>query len=187
MSANRCESCGTQPAPVRFTEIDAGRVTKKSLCRACAQKRGLLDDGPKPVVVLQEMLSAGASRKGAGRGTESDLACPGCGLTLAAFRQQGRLGCARCYTTFHATLTPLLRRLHGAARHTGKSPRADARVTELRRRVEMLRSELDRAVRGEEYEHAARLRDELRAVEAEQSATAGGGVTPDAADRGGAA
>jgi protein arginine kinase activator len=96
-------------------------------------------------------------------------------MSLAEFRAQGRLGCARCYTTFQSALGPLLRKLHGAARHVGRTPRTDGRITELRRRVETLRAEIERAVRSEEYERAAALRDELRAVEDEQSVLARGG------------
>jgi protein arginine kinase activator len=178
---SRCESCNASPAPVRYTEIDAGKVTKRTLCRACAEKRGLLDTGPKSVVVLQQLLSSPnpPARRTSARETGTGLVCTGCGMSLAEFRAQGRLGCARCYTTFQAALGPLLRKLHGAARHVGRTPRSDGRITELRRRVETLRAEIERAVRGEEYERAARLRDELRAVEAEQSVVARGG--PEAA------
>jgi len=53
--------------------------------------------------------------------------------------------------------------------HVGKAPRTQARQAELRQRAADLRGELERAVRGEDYERAARLRDEIRAVEQEQS------------------
>jgi protein arginine kinase activator len=171
-NTSRCESCGAQPAPVRYTEIDAGRVTKRTLCRACAQQRGLLDAGTKPVVVLQQMLSESAPAKSASAPAGREAACPGCGMTLAAFRQHGRLGCGRCYSAFQPTLLPLLRKLHGAVRHVGKVPRSDPRAEELRRKVETLRAELERAVRGEDYERAARLRDEIRGVEEQQSVAA---------------
>jgi protein arginine kinase activator len=158
---------------VRYTEIDAGRVTKRWLCRSCAAERGLLDEGAKTVVVLQQMLQdqTPSSRRAGKNDPATSATCPGCGMTLDGFRKQGRLGCARCYATFHLTLAPLLRKLHGATRHVGKVPREDGHAAELRRRVDVLRAELERAVRGEEYERAARLRDEIHAVEAEQSVT----------------
>jgi protein arginine kinase activator len=179
MSESRCDACGKLPATVRYTEIDEGRVTKRGLCRACAASRGLLDEPPKPMVVLEPLLGAAGSGGGTARPpTAKDPACPACGTTFLGFRQRGRLGCSRCWAAFESELVPLLRKLHGHSRHVGKAPHAYARKAELRQRVEDLRAELDRAVRGEDYERAARLRDEIRAVEHDQSRAArrGSGV-----------
>jgi protein arginine kinase activator len=181
VSEPRCDQCGKQPASVRYTEIDEGKVTRRKFCRACAQERGLLDEPSKPLVMLQEMLSLASppSPETSTPGTSKPgLVCQTCGLAFATFQQSGRLGCPSCYVTFRPRLLSLLRKLHGSARHTGKSPHAFARKSELRQRVEDLRAALDRAVRGEDYESAAQLRDEIRAVEQEQSVAARGGNRP---------
>ena len=47
------------------------------------------------------------------------IKCAFCSMTLADFRETGRLGCASCYTTFDQSLRALLRRVHGNARHAG--------------------------------------------------------------------
>jgi protein arginine kinase activator len=178
VSEPRCDQCGKQPASVRYTEIDEGTVTRRKFCRACAQQRGLLDEPSKPLVMLQEMLSLAAPpspETSTPSPPRSSLVCATCGLAFATFQQSGRLGCPACYVAFRPRLLSLLRKVHGASRHTGKSPRAFARKSELRQRVEDLRAALERAVRGEDYESAARLRDEIRAVEQEQSVAARGG------------
>jgi len=168
----RCDECGKQPATVRYTEIDEGNVTRRSYCRACAEGRGLLDEAPKPIVALPEGLPWGTEADAKAVATAPELVCSTCGLAFGTFQQTGRLGCPSCYVAFRARLVPLLRKLHGPARHAGKAPRSSARKAELRQQVEDLRRELERAVRAEDYERAARLRDELRAVEQEQSVTA---------------
>jgi protein arginine kinase activator len=93
--------------------------------------------------------------------------CPGCGMSVADFRSKGRLGCTRCYDAFRVELLPLLQRIHEAQMHTGRLPAVigtppppvdDRSLTDVRRRLED-------AVRGERYEEAARLRDELRKLE----------------------
>lgn len=175
MSEKRCDVCGKQPATVRYTEIDEGQVSKKALCRVCATARGILDEPPKSVLTLQQLLtvSAAPTAKPAPEGRAApDLVCSGCGLSFAAFRKQGRLGCAACYTAFESELLPLLRKLHAHVRHAGKAPHAYARKAELRARVEDLRGELERAVRAEDYERAAHVRDELRGVEQQQTQAA---------------
>jgi hypothetical protein len=46
-------------------------------------------------------------------------------MTLRDFRQRGRLGCPKDYEIFGAQLRDLLERIHGAARHVGRSPNSD--------------------------------------------------------------
>ncbi len=84
--------------------------------------------------------------------------CPDCGLRFMDFRIQGRLGCPNDYQTFRDGLLPLLRRTHGATRHVGKMP---SRRQAVSPRLH-LRAELREAVAHEDYERAARLRDQLR-------------------------
>jgi protein arginine kinase activator len=175
VSEPRCDQCGKQPAGVRYTEIDDGKVTRRRFCKACALRRGLVEETPKPVAVLPETLSlpTGAEvPEGEARSAGRELVCSACGFAFASFQQTGRLGCPECYATFRSQMVPLLRKLHGAVRHAGKSPRAFARKAELRQQVEDLRAELERAVRAEDYERAARLRDQMRAVAEEQSVAA---------------
>jgi protein arginine kinase activator len=174
VSEKRCELCGKQPGSVHYTEIEESRITKRLICRSCAQARGLLDEPAKPVVMLQQLLAMPAQPppEPEPKPDSETVACAGCGLTFAVFRKQGRLGCAECYRAFEPLLVPLLRKIHAHVRHAGKAPRHYARKVELRQKADDLRRELDRAVRGEDYERAARLRDQLRALEQEQSEAA---------------
>jgi protein arginine kinase activator len=173
VSDKRCELCGKQPASVHFTEIDESQVIKRFICRGCAQSRGLLDDPARPAVALQELLAMPSQATPEPLPTEvQPLVCSECGLSFSTFRKHGRLGCASCYAAFESQLVPLLRKIHTHARHAGKAPHTYARKVELRQKVEDLRHELERAVRGEDYERAACLRDQLRSLEQEQSVAA---------------
>jgi len=134
--------------------------------------------------------------------------CRGCGITMASFRQDERLGCPRCYDELGETLAGLIERVHdGASCHVGKIPKrllAEARIRaatpgvtpdarasialtssspaassstpasstpgasalpaltiEVSARRKSLREQLARAVELEQYEQAAKLRDEL--------------------------
>lgn len=121
------------------------------------------------------------------------LTCAACGLRGAEFRKLGRLGCARCYDTFAPALAPLLATLHRGSRHAGKVPAGAAAPlpppppaaapvpqapvppppppppspSEL---MAALEEDLRCAVIAENYERAAHLRDQLRALRAPPAA-----------------
>jgi protein arginine kinase activator len=94
------------------------------------------------------------------------MTCPECGQTFAAFKAEGRFGCAHDYEAFEGVLEPLLERIHRATTHAGKIP-AGARMAAKAARIEDLRSQMKAAVEVEDYEQAARLRDLIRKMEAE--------------------
>ena len=92
--------------------------------------------------------------------------CSFCSLSFAGFRESGRLGCPHCYTTFEFYLKNLLRRVHGGVQHVGKvylPP--DPTASERERRLEGLRRKLQYAVSTEDFERAAKLRDQIRSLE----------------------
>jgi protein arginine kinase activator len=153
---NKCHHCG-QPATIHVTDIVNKQKREQHLCEACAKAHDLLPDGPAAELNLTALvqLIMGQPPPTAG------LACPQCGLTYTAFRADGRLGCAADYDAFRPDLEPLLDRIHRATRHAGKVPKAEGR----RAAVAGLREALAAAVAVEDYETAARLRDQLRRKE----------------------
>jgi len=108
---------------------------------------------------------------------DPQLQCPACGYQLSTFRQNGRLGCTVCYSSFKSQLEPLINNIHGNARFVEAGP-GPAKVPEEaplpdRRskdpRVKVLRERMGEAILKERFEEAARLRDEIRKIETENS------------------
>src|SRR6185436_10107948 len=97
-----------------------------------------------------------------------DVKCPQCGFSQADFKKSGRLGCPECYKTFAEGLSGLLKTMHKGTRHIGKTPEALRQTRETVDRLKSLQKKLAKAIEGEDYETAAALRDEIKAV----------GVTP---------
>ncbi|MBM4062465.1 MAG: excinuclease ABC subunit B [Planctomycetes bacterium] len=163
-----CTACQKAIATIVIMDLSGGAVTgSQHLCPACAEQLGVAQPKvPKfSAEILEDLLGSLKGARGGGR--RPTEACPGCGLTPADFRAKGRLGCPRCYETFRGDLLPLLRRIHEAESHRGRLPGRlcaeppppdGSGLADLRRRLE-------EAVRGERYEEAARLRDELRSAE----------------------
>ena len=59
----------------------------------------------------------------------------------------------------------LLERVHGARTHVGRVPGTSEKELERLQQMTDLRQQLEVAIRDEAYESAARLRDEIRALE----------------------
>lgn len=168
----KCDHCANE-ATVHEVTVRHGAKVEKHLCEACAAKAGL---SIQPNVPLSELMSKFLVAPGAaGPGAQARAgACPTCRTTFAEFRQSGQLGCPDCYAAFEPQLLPLVERAHeGGVRHCGKTPaRAGSSVpgggpkvaalAELAARLRALEDELKKAVTGEEYERAARLRDEMK-------------------------
>ncbi|MEZ4414607.1 MAG: UvrB/UvrC motif-containing protein [Gemmatimonadota bacterium] len=161
-----CENCGAADAVVHFMHIEKNEMSTMHLCEKCAAEKGV-DTQPPPSSLalssLLEQVGEVADRESA----ELVGQCEFCGLTLADFRKSGRFGCPHCYVSFESGLRKLLRRVHGSSRHVGKvylSPGAASPDRE--RRLERLRLKLQRAVDGEDFERAAQIRDQIRALDA---------------------
>jgi protein arginine kinase activator len=102
----------------------------------------------------------------AARGQAPARKCPVCGAVFSELAALGRMGCAVCYSAFAEELAPAIRAAHGRGEHRGKVSAGHRARMELTARLESLRQQLKQAVEAEEYEGAARLRDEIRGLEA---------------------
>jgi protein arginine kinase activator len=159
----KCDNCNKQ-ATVHLTEIKNGKKIEKHLCQDCAaQSEGLpVKTSHTPINELLTNFVLAHSGLQEGKGN----ACEHCGTTWAEFRQSGLLGCEQDYQLFEKDLTPLIQRAHeGATHHLGKVPvRRGAPGVPLKRQMDVtkLRKELARAVESEDYERAAKLRDQIK-------------------------
>ncbi|MGE9291161.1 MAG: UvrB/UvrC motif-containing protein [Puniceicoccales bacterium] len=94
------------------------------------------------------------------------IQCPACGCSKEKFEETGRFGCPECYQAFGPFLKPILRKMHKGLHHAGKIPKRRLSPEVIDQRIRLLTEELDQAVRIENYEDAARLRDEVRSLQA---------------------
>lgn len=160
-----CESCHERDATVHYKEIRDDKVHEMHLCEQCAEARGF-GGGDKEQFSFPDLLGGMADEGTGGEGDEPGiLSCGRCGLTYPEFKAKGRLGCPDCYRHFRKPLLPLVKKIHGSDRHEGKAPNRQGEAHLRIREIRMLKDRMDRAVRMEEFEEAARLRDEVRKLE----------------------
>ena len=169
-----CEKCKKNTATVCVTTIINGDKTVKNLCQDCAGKEGHLhmempfdhDFSLKNLWPTIFSLGQGDFSKQSG-----SQRCPQCQLSFQEFAQGGRLGCSHCYETFQSRLESMLQRIQGSRQHMGKLPKRLAGVKGIERQIEALRGQLQQAITVENFELAAQLRDEIKALQ--ESATRG--------------
>ncbi len=164
-----CDNCGEPGAVVHLTQVVNNETSTSHLCEKCAAEKGVqtsISVSSSKLHLADFLAKMGGDESPSPDAPEENISCPFCGLSTTDFRDVGRLGCPQCYPTFEGYLRGLLRRIHGGTHHVGKvylPP--DPSVSDRERRLSALRKKLARAVESEDFERAANLRDEIRALE----------------------
>ena len=150
-----CERCGANNAEVHLMRIVNGKRTVDYLCRQCAKEVIPFDEAAKMmkmtfslegILDLQEALKDLILPAMTGMNEEADieLTCPHCGEAIS-----------------WSMVTP------AEERCVEKVPRAEsAGAPAVRRdRLSLLRDEMKEAVKSENYELAAQIRDQIKDLE----------------------
>ncbi|MHC4062201.1 MAG: UvrB/UvrC motif-containing protein [Planctomycetota bacterium] len=159
----QCQSCQKNEATVHLTEITDGVRTELHLCEHCAQEEGVTVKSPIPLnELLSSLLAAQPEDSDLFPDSEQKLSCPHCGFTLSQFRKEPVLGCAYDYEIFEKSLLPLINKAHNSKTyHCGKVPSKTHADTKKQIELMKLRQQLEAAVKNEDYEQAAKLRDKI--------------------------
>jgi protein arginine kinase activator len=165
-----CSICQKNEAKVHLTQIVDDKMQKIDLCEECSKAKGVTD--PAGFSLADLLLGLGASQEGEQRPAPKpgDLSCPGCGLSQADFKKSGRFGCPQCYATFAEGLPAMLKTMHKGLRHTGKIPHALRPRRETTDLLKQLNRRLEKAIQMENFEEAAQLRDQIRALKQQTTA-----------------
>ena len=153
-----CSNCGKNEANVRYTRIINGEKTEFALCEDCAKKMGLEDIDFNIPINFSNFLSD--------------------------FFDNGKFGCAECYDTFSNKLDSILKNLHGTSKHIGRKPKnivkaidtqstqkeekakkTEKKVDEKQEKINKLNKDLQKAIKDERYEDAAKIRDEIKKLQ----------------------
>ncbi|ADE54086.1 UvrB/UvrC motif-containing protein [Coraliomargarita akajimensis] len=163
-----CSLCGKE-ATVHLTQIINNKMHKVDLCEECAQQKGVTDpEGFALADLLQKSTFTPPKTELKG----DDLVCPKCGYESADFRRTGRLGCADCYAAFESQVLPVLEDMHAGVTHKGKVPELAVERQSSQLNLQKLKDALASAIAEEAYEEAAKLRDQIRELEATSAASA---------------
>lgn len=179
-----CENCGKREANVRYSENINGVKKEMNLCEDCSKRLGVTDqmDFRMPTLDFSNFfgsfLEDFASMPNFMPLLEQvkDVKCESCGYTFNDIVNSGRYGCANCYDVFEDRMDPILKKLQGANRHTGRLGKisnnnvkldktSDNNVKNENNEKSKLEQELKKAIKEERYEDAAKLRDEIKKIQ----------------------
>lgn len=156
-----CSEC-KKPIVIRYTEIVGDVITHTSMCADCPElQRRLHGTNPQELVANQTGSAAG-------------LACGNCGTTLEEIKRGHRLGCSDCYTVFEDVLLMEMQTTErlpsrftpgkkNQLLHMGRSPGERLAISPSSRLL-ALNEALKETLNREDYEQAALLRDQIKAL-----------------------
>lgn len=165
----KCDSCGKENANVHMTSIVNGVKEEHHYCQQCANQKeqgtgsmfsSMFDD-----TFFNNQFFANVMYPQSTLGNSKLSACPQCGMTISAFNYQGRLGCDKCYEAFQQHLIPLIKRIQGSTSYEGRLPQRGAEDLKVEQTIKQLRNDLIQAVKQEQFERAAQIRDEIKSLE----------------------
>lgn len=166
----KCQRCGAQNANTHVKTVMNGEFKEYDLCSDCAHKMGYTN-------VFSDMENEFSSLIGSFFGNvlparTQATRCEFCGSTYPEIAKTGHVGCAHCYELFADRLYPSIRRMHGNTTHCGKNSQSakDEKTAEPKAEtkedtINTLKAQLDAAIKEQNFEHAAELRDQIKEME----------------------
>lgn len=181
----KCQNCGKNEVTFKFTQVINGVKKEMNLCDKCATELGLKDINFSMPISFSSFFSDFLDDYSDNLlpsfiGTQT-LKCNNCGTTFEDFMNSGEFGCGSCYDVFEDRIRPILKNIQGANRHIGRvyknitsSEEAVENINENNKnkiekkeesKVEKLQKDLQKAIKEERYEDAAKIRDEIKGLE----------------------
>lgn len=175
-----CENCGRNYANVRYTQIINGNKSERFLCEECSKRLGIqnIDLSMDFSGLLGDVLSSFEQESLFQDLLKTkDVRCKRCDFSFEDFINTGKFGCEDCYSEFEERIDPILRSIQGSNRHIGRigkienaEDNKEEKWEELEKEaqnpeIEKLKKDLKSAVKEENYEEAAILRDKIKKLE----------------------
>jgi len=173
-----CENCKTNTATVHVKGFALGMKAELHLCQECSQNMANMVNMDNMPVSLENIfkgiMESVQSQMGMPLGQQiqnpqvprkTPGPCGVCGLSYDQFKTTGKLGCDECYKAFPKEILALFKNVQGSSHHEGKYPKRFGSQIRQQREVDKLRTSLKQAIDEENYEEAAKIRDQIRQME----------------------
>lgn len=175
-----CQNCGKGEANVRYTQIINGVKKEMILCEKCSKELGVSDFNFNMPINLSSFFGEFLEN-------QENLAtnflitkpfiCEVCGMDDEEFASTGKFGCENCYEVFSGKIDPILKNIQAGNRQVGRTAKnqikqeTQTKVQPTQKQekypVEELKKQMKQAIKEEQYEEAAKLRDAIRKIEKE--------------------
>ena len=163
-----CQNCGKNEATTHIKQIINGDMAESHLCSDCAAHLGYSDVFSGFGLNLSELFGGFLGDMMPSITSGKTQRCPKCGTSFDEIAHSGKVGCADCYRTFYDKLLPSIQRIHGKIKHSGKTVSAapeQPKIDTKEEKIEKLKAAMNDAVAKQDFENAAKIRDEIKALE----------------------
>ena len=154
-----CEKCKKRNATILYKQTINGVTEQMALCPECANAMSLGS------IFDVDFNFFGSLFKQSAPPLAEEKVCTLCGSTFDQIAREGKVGCAKCYEIFADRLRPSIERIHGHSSHVGRKPKGGAKKNEKRDQIKELKRQLAEAIKQENFEKAAELRDQIKQME----------------------
>ncbi len=184
-----CDNCGKYNANIKYIQNINGKEQKINLCENCSHILGIqfntnsifdipLDFSNYFIDFMDEY-----EFETLGSNINEEKVCKICGYTYEDILKGGKLGCGNCYNTFEKKLNPIIKKIQGSDIHIGRKGNLNSKTrldkdilkqeNEKENNLEKdkynimqkLKEDLRKAIIQEEYEEAAKIRDEIKKID----------------------
>ena len=160
-----CQNCKVNEANTHIKRVINGEATQKHLCSSCAQSLGYDNFFSDFTFNLPSLFSSFFDDRNLLLGETKTDRCEICGCSFEDIIKSGNVGCSNCYKKFYSKLQPSIQRIHGKTEHQGKFPMGAGEDVRYAHKLTELKAELNKAIDEQNFERAAQIRDEIRAME----------------------
>lgn len=161
-----CDICGENEAIVHVQQIMGGEVFEVHMCAECAKEKGVsLEKGSEGDFSLSQLLSGLVESFSPDADAKVITECPHCGTSITDIQENEKVGCPECYTVFRNQIEALIKEHTDNTNHKGKYPEKLRAYKAILIDKEVLKKKLKEAVQREEYETAAKIRDQIKELE----------------------
>ena len=157
-----CQSCEKRQASTHIKTILNGELKEFNLCSDCAAKLGYGSFFTNFGFDIDKLFGSFMDAPSSVRKTKR---CNFCGSSFAEIAKSRKAGCAHCYEEFYDELLPSIQRIHGRTNHTGKLARSAGTEVKVKNEISKCKAELEQAIKTQEFEKAAELRDKIKELE----------------------
>jgi protein arginine kinase activator len=158
----KCDICGTAEAIIHIRQVTENIESEFHLCESCALLRGINTQENRVELSISNLLTGLVDFKDRADAEQQNVVCPKCKQTLQNFKKQQKLGCNECFNVFSHEIKSVLKRVSGEGRHRGKYPRKYLAYQTYLEEIKELKTKLEEAIKIENYEEAANLRDQIK-------------------------
>lgn len=158
-----CQICKKKTAVIHIEQVMGGKKVNLHLCDKCARDHGINTSDSRIELSIPDLLIGLVARKK--QKTPMPAKCTLCGRTWQEIERDQNVGCSECYAVFNRPIRSFFSKNKYNIDHQGKYPRRLLPYKTFLVDVLKLKEELKVALKREDYETAASLRDRIHKLD----------------------